>query len=126
MFYFVLCSIAQSCLTLCGPVVHYFIYWPLLCWGLCCVRAFSGCGERGLLSSFGARASRCGDISRCSAGALGTWAQWLWCTGLVPRSMWDLLGPGMELLSPTLAGGFFFFFNCKDNCFRVLHLAGDS
>ena len=27
-----LCSFAQSCLTLCSPVVFYFIYWPLLCW----------------------------------------------------------------------------------------------
>ena len=120
MFYFVLCSIAQSCRTLCGPVVRYFIYCVFAVFGLSLAAESEG------YSSFGARASHCGDISRCSAGALGTWARWLWWTGLVHSSMWDLLGPGMELLSPTLAGGFFFFLNWKDNCFRVLHLAGDS
>ena len=31
---FVLCSIAQSCRTLCGPVVHYFIYWVFAVFGL--------------------------------------------------------------------------------------------
>ena len=37
----------------------------------CCVWAFSSCGERGLLSSCGARASPCGGFSCCEARALG-------------------------------------------------------
>ena len=36
--HFVLCSVAQSCLRLCGPVVCYLIYWPLLRW------VFAACG----------------------------------------------------------------------------------
>ena len=36
----------------------------------CCTRAFSGCSERGLLSSCGMGASHCGGISFCRAWAL--------------------------------------------------------
>ena len=45
--------------------------------------------------------SRCTGFSSC-----GTWAQQLWCTGLVFRGMWDLPRPGIEPVSPALAGGF--------------------
>ena len=72
----------------------------------CCVRAFSSCGEQGLL--FGAVrglliavASLC-----CGARALehrlssrGAQAQSL-------RGMWDPPGPGLKPVSPALAGGF--------------------
>ena len=45
--------------------------------------AFSSCGERGLLSSCGARASYCSDFSCCEEQA-----QQLWCMGLAaPRHM---------------------------------------
>ena len=47
----------------------------------------------------GARASRCSGSSFCRAWALGTWAHLL-------RGMWDLSGPGLEPVSPALAGGF--------------------
>ena len=90
----------------------------------CCVRAFSSCGERGLLfvavhvlliavaslvaehglqgtwasvvvvhglSSCGSRALEC-RLSSC-----GAWA-------LLLHGMWDLPGPGLEPVSPTLAG----------------------
>ena len=30
----------------------------------------------------------------------------MWRTGLVLRNMWDLPGPGLEPVSPALAGGF--------------------
>ena len=36
----------------------------------CCVKAFSNCGEQGLLSSCGAPASHCGGFSCCRAQAL--------------------------------------------------------
>ena len=72
----------------------------------CCAWAFSGCGERGysslpcaglslrwflLLRSTGSRHT---GFSSC-----GTQAQLL-C------GMWDLPGPGLEPVSPALAGGF--------------------
>ena len=54
----------------------------------------------------GVRAPHCGGFSCCGARALerrlsscGTWAQ-LFC------GMWDLPGPGLEPMSPALAGGF--------------------
>ena len=65
------------------------------------------CAEQGLLSSCAARASHCGGFSCCRALALGcmdfsnhgTQALLLW-------SMWNLLGLGMEPMSPALAGEF--------------------
>ena len=92
----------------------YFIYLFLAALGLrSCVRAFSSCGERGLLfvavhglliavaslvvarglSSCGSRALEC-RLSSCGA------RDQLLC------SMWDLPGPGLEPVSPALAGGF--------------------
>ena len=52
----------------------------------CCARAFSSCGEQGLLSSWGAQASHCGGFSCCRAWALGhagfsSCGSWLWSTG---------------------------------------------
>ena len=35
-----------------------------------------------------------------------TQVQRLWCMGLVVCSIWDLPGPGIELMSPALAAGF--------------------
>ena len=32
-------------------------------------------------------------------------ARWLWHMGLVAQVMWNLPGPGIELVSPALAGG---------------------
>ena len=69
---------------------------------------FSSCGEQGLRSSCSVRASPCCGFSCHGARALehlgfsscGSWAQFLW-------RMWDLPGPGIEPMSPALAGGFF-------------------
>ena len=73
----------------------------------CCAQAFSSCGKW-LLSSCSAQASHCSGFSCCGARALdslgfsscGAWAQPL-------HSTWDLPGPGIEPVSPALAGGFF-------------------
>ena len=60
------------------------IYLCLAALGLhCCTRAFSSYNEQGLLSSCGAWASHCGGFFCFRAQALGVWAQWLWCAGLV-------------------------------------------
>ena len=67
----------------------------------CSAQALSSCGNRGLRSSFGARAPRCSGAGALGYGlrSCGTWA-WL------PRSMWSLRGPGIKLVSASLAGGF--------------------
>ena len=46
---------------------HLFLAVP----GLRCYRAFPGCGQQGLLSSCGARASHCSGFSCCGEQALG-------------------------------------------------------
>ena len=50
-------------------------FW--LCWVWAAVRAFSGCGERGLLSGCSARTPRCGAFSCC-----GGWASVVEAGGL--------------------------------------------
>ena len=89
-----------------------------------CEQAFSSCSKRfggrgrGLLSSCGVQASRYGGLSCCGAWALGCfssccpWAleQKLSSCGTRAQffhSMWDLLGPGIELVSPALAGSLY-------------------
>ena len=74
----------------------------------------------------GARASHCSGFSCCGAQALGTWASVVVARGLsscgsqalecrlsscgaraqLLRGTWDLPGPGLEPVSPALAGGF--------------------
>ena len=80
--------------------------------------AFSSCGGWGLyllpcagfslwwLLLLQSSVSRCVGLSSCGSRALerrlsscGTWAQLL-------HSIWDLPGPGLEPMSPALAGGF--------------------
>ena len=76
-----------------------FIYVFLAALGLCCyLWVFSSCSTW---------ASHCGGFSCCRAWAPGceglssdgSWAQLLCST-------WDLSGPGIELMSHVLAGGF--------------------
>ena len=111
----------------CFRVSHDFLFFPFLKFIYllvvlhphCCVRAFSNCGEQGLLASCTTRASRWGvfscftaltlrrmGLSSCSLrtperrfSSCGTWAQ-------LPRGMLDLSRPGMEPVSPALQGGF--------------------
>ena len=74
----------------------------------------------------GAQASRCGGFSCCGARALGSWASVVVAHGLsscgsqalecrlsscgalaeLLCGMWGLLGPGIEPVSPALAGRF--------------------
>ena len=68
--------------------------------------AFSSYDEQGLLSSCGVRAPHCSGFSGCGAWTPEHRLQWLWCRGLVACSMSNFLGPGIELMSPALAGGF--------------------
>ena len=78
----------------------------------CCVWAFSSCGSRGLLSSRSVGASHCGGFPSCRARALGyvgfnscrVQASVLVARGLSCRGMWYLPGPGIEPVSPALAG----------------------
>ena len=91
----------------------------------CCVRAFSSCSERGLLLVL-VHGLLIAVASRCGARALGVWASVVAVRGLsscgsraperrlsscraralLLRGMWGLPGPGLEPVSPALAGGF--------------------
>ena len=95
----------------------FFIYGCAVS-SLCLHRAVSSCGQwRSTLSSPWAgfwlwwllsRGHRSGHMVLSSCGS---WAPvpWLGSCGAqasLPHSMWDLPVPGMELMSPALAGGF--------------------
>ena len=90
----------------------------------CCVWAFSSCGERGLL--FVAVRGLLIEVASlcCGARALGAWTSVVVTRGLsscgsqalegrlsscgarasLLRGVWDLPGPGIEPVSPALAG----------------------
>ena len=83
---------------------------------------FFSCSERGLLF-----AAVCGFLIAvaslcCGARALGAWASVVVACGLsscgsrakLLHSMWDPPRPGLEPVSPALAGGFFSFFFFKE------------
>ena len=53
-------------------IIYLFYFW--LCWVFVAARAFSSCGEQGLLSSCGAQASHCSELSCCRARAPGRMA----------------------------------------------------
>ena len=91
-----------------------FIYLSTAALGLrCCTWAFSSCGERGysqlqcagfslwwllLLRSMGS-SMRASVVAACGLSSRGARTQLL-------RGMWYLPGPGLEPMSPALAGGF--------------------
>ena len=50
----------------------------------CCVGAFSSCGEW-MLPFVAVWASHCSGFFGCRGQAMGTWAQYLWCMGLVAQ-----------------------------------------
>ena len=86
----------------------------------CCARAFSSCGEQGLLFvavrglplsgawALGVRASvvaACG-LSSCGSRALEHRLSICGARALLLCGLWDLPGPGLEPVYPALAGGF--------------------
>ena len=79
----------------------------------CCVRALPWLRRAGAALRCGARASHCSGSSYCAARALGARASVVVARGLsscgtraqLLRSMWDPPGPGLEPVSPALAGG---------------------
>ena len=90
----------------------------------CCARAFSSCGELSSLRCAGfslwwllllrSTGSRHTGFSSCGSPALerrlsscGAWA-------LLLRGTWDLPGPGLEPVSPALAGGFTGRWHCTN------------
>ena len=104
---------------------YFFIVFSVL--GLCCCTwAFLWLQRAGATLRCGARASHCGGFSCCREQALGTRASVVVARGLsscgsralecrlsscgaqaqLLRSMWDLPRPGLEPVSPALAGGF--------------------
>ena len=85
----------------------FFLSFFLAVLGLCfCARAFSSCGKQGPLFI-----AVCGPLTVATSlvaehrlqtrrlSSCGSWAQLL-------RGMWDLPRPGLEPVSPALAGGF--------------------
>ena len=84
----------------------------------CCVQAFSSCSEwgllfvavRGLLMRWllllQSTGSRCMGFSSCGSQALERRLSSCGTRVLLLRSMWDLPRPGLEPVSPALAGGF--------------------
>ena len=67
----------------------------------CCAWTYSSYNELGLISSCGVWASHCSGFSCCRAQALGEWSSGVVAHGLSysRRDMWDLPGPGIELVS---------------------------
>ena len=89
-----------------------FMYLAML--GLCCcTQAFPGCSRWRATLRCGVEAHCCG-FSCCGALAPGAWALVDAASGLssfdawasLPWNMWDIPGLGIELVSPTFAGGF--------------------
>ena len=78
----------------------------------CCSKAFSDCGEQGLLSSCSAWVSHCGGFSCCRTWALDTWFSvvtacgLLWHTGLVAPRHVESSCTRVKPLSLALVGGF--------------------
>ena len=69
--------------------LNFLIYLFLAVLGLrCCAQAFSGCGERGLLSSCSVQASHYCGVSCCRVQALGTRASVVAALGLSSLGAW--------------------------------------
>ena len=96
-----------------------FIYSLLAALRLCCcTRAFSSCGEGGLVSSGGAWASHLRDFSCCGAWALGSRASVVGAGGFsscdtqssLPCGTWSLPGLGTERLPRCIGRALLFYF----------------
>ena len=66
-----------------------------------CARALSSCGKRGplFIAVHGPFTIAASLVAECRLSNCGSWAQLL-------RGMWDLPRPGLEPVSPALAGRF--------------------
>ena len=98
-------------------ILFYYLFLAAL--GLrCCARAFSSCGEQGLLfiavPGFSlwwllllrSTGSRRVGFSSCGSQALGHRLSNCGKRAYLLCGMWDLPGPGLKPVSPALAGGF--------------------
>ena len=82
------------------PLSLYIIYLFQVVLGLrCCILAFCHCREQGLLFLEVRRLLTAVTSLVMKQGLQGAWVQ-------LPCGMWNVPGPGMELVSPALAGGF--------------------
>ena len=72
---------------------HLFMFILAVLGLCCCTLVFSSGSEWGLLSSYGARALGLVGFSSCGTRAL------------LPHGMWNLLGPGVEPVSPCIDRG---------------------
>ena len=97
-------QLAVTVLLLNGNSLSLFIDLFLAALGLCgCTQAFSSCDEQRLLSSCGAWASHCSGFS-CGAWALGLGLSTCVLQAQLPLGIQDRPGPGIEPVSPALAG----------------------
>ena len=93
-------------------LLHHYIFFFWMRWVFAAVRGLSLVAVSGLCC--GAWASHCSGFSCCRTGTLGAWASVVVARGLsscgtgaeLLCGMWDLPGPGIEPVSPALAGGF--------------------
>ena len=101
-------------LSLCVCVCFFLITYLLAALGLrCCLRTFSSCAEQGLLlvvvrglliwvaslaAEHGLQGRQASVVAASELSSCGTWA-------LLPRGTWNLPRPGIEPVSPALAGG---------------------
>lgn len=103
-----------------GLTTHWLIYlfdlflffsWILDClficyfWSLLLRRGFevgATCSKRGFLSRCSVRAPHCGALSCCEAWALEHAGLSCDAPALLPRSMWDLPGPGGRTCVPCI------------------------
>ena len=92
-----------------GGVIFFsnFFFFVCGCAGSVAARAFYSCGNRGLLSSCGARTSRCSDFSCCGARAPRPQASVVVAHGLsCPVACGILPDQGLKTGFPSLAGRF--------------------
>ena len=110
-------------------IIYLFLFIYFIALSLCgYVRTFSSCGEWGLSSSCSAWDSYFSGFFYCRAQTLGAWASVVAACKLISHglqalegagfsscgsqayllcSMWNLPSPGIEPVSPALAGRFF-------------------
>ena len=84
--------------------MYYLFFWQH--WVFIAVWDFSSSSESGLLFCCSLEASGYGGLSCCRAWSLGDRLSSCDTGAWLPHSMWDLPGPGVEPMSPALAGGF--------------------